>query len=451
MIQEEQYKGTWTILGTDINYDGSLKFDPINGPRLELHGSFGLTSMDRPIQIILGATTNGWVTLYDTHHQSGHGSNVTKTHITVYKPTFIFEGHQFQSPDDLCFDSVSFSIFNLLEWFDNCGLFQDGNFSLENISYKKPAKISFQCYDGCEANVEFGLTGRFLNQFYKINLDQTCEVTLQYDKNKHFREILSDVFKFVSFTAFCTYEQSYPIHIFFFREDLIDDFVQRKLHVANRKSIKLIYQNTFYNPRYKIRYPGQHLLRYNDIHDSLGSIVQGWFSKSVELEPVMKLLLISFINQYEFSTEKFMDTIRALETFHRFNHNKPLFTSDELASMMKKVSELELPKDQLDAIKSKIEHADEPYLAKRLAELIELYSFDYFNERVPDTKKFIIKAATSRNSYTHPDPAKPKSALKGAKLFDLTENLKLLLFSAILTSIGVKKEFYDQTTRSLIY
>ncbi|HMC87888.1 MAG TPA: HEPN domain-containing protein, partial [Chitinophagaceae bacterium] len=80
-----------------------------------------------------------------------------------------------------------------------------------------------------------------------------------------------------------------------------------------------------------------------------------------------------------------------------------------------------------------------------------LYTFPYFDERVRDKDCFIKKAKDSRNYYTHFDKSLEKKSLEGKDLFDLTENLKLILFSAIFKRMAVPVDAYDESVRYLIY
>ncbi|HMH21535.1 MAG TPA: HEPN domain-containing protein [Puia sp.] len=451
MIQEEIFKGEWSLPGGSESFTGTLTYDPLNGAKLEIFGKFDHRFGPISHEIILGKTKDGWVTLYDTHYSSGGSSNETGIVVSAYAPSFIFVGHQFQNLNELQFSSVSFSLFNLIEWTGFDGLSKEGEPPTHSFEYVKPKNINFKCYEGCEAKIEFDLSGRYLNAFYNIQLDQTCKVTFQYTLKKIFRDILSDIFTFLGFITLCTYEQSYPLTIFFSSNDIIDKFILDNLKKLTIKPIKCIYQNSFYNPDYKIKKLYQHLIKFESIAEQFGSIITNWFAKSKELEPVIKLLLLSFVNKYEFTTEKFMDMTRALETFHRQSFPNELIPKKEFANRLKKLCSTEQLPFEGKWLNDKLQFANEPSLKERLEELVRVYSFQYFNERVTNTATLCKQARDSRNYYTHFNKKLKNKSLKGKELFDLTENLKLLLISAVFKSIGISSDSFEQAARMLVY
>jgi len=452
MIQEQTFKGLWSLPGSMIKLTGFLTFDPADGPRLELVGTFNSYWDHKPHELVLGETTQGWITLLDVRYDSGGSSHVTKTTTAVYRPSMIFSGHRFESIDEIRFTSVSFQVFNLLEWLDIDGLTEERKYSDYEFNYKQPVPIPFNCYEGCECKIEFHLNGQYLNQYYKIQYEQACKVTFQYASKRNYNEILLDIFTFVGFVTLCAYEQSYPKKIDFFDDSLIDGFVQEKLNKVIPQAVECIYQNAFYSPDYKIRKWHQHLIRYSGIDKQFPSIIQKWFDKHKELNQVMNLLLRYFVDKYDFNTEKFMDAVRALEIFHRRNFpNHSLPESDYEKLKVKFSSVPELTPDEEKWIAAKLQHGNEPFLKRRLEDLIKQYSFAYFNERVPDTKKFCRQAVDLRNHFTHFDNSSTSKALTGKELFDLTENLRLLLFSAVFNTIGITSEAFDDTTRNLVY
>ena len=105
----------------------------------------------------------------------------------------------------------------------------------------------------------------------------------------------------------------------------------------------------------------------------------------------------------------------------------------------------------MEWLKEKLAFANEPTLKNRLEDLIETYSFAYFNERVNNRETFCKQAKDSRNYYTHFNKDLLRKALNGKELFDLTENLKLLLFSAVFKSIGIENDLFDEAVRRLVY
>ena len=365
MIQELSYKGEWSLPGESEIYSGTLIFHPATGAELEIIGRFGSGFMPPPIEVIHGKTISGWVTLFDTKHHAGHSSNVTSTDVTVYKPSFIFEGHRFESKDSLKFQSVHFSLFNLLEWLDPQAIKLNRDDNKYLMEYYKPENPKFKCYERCMGRIEFSLNSKNLNGHNKIEIYQESKIILEYETNKNYWDILKDIFVFVRFLTLCTYEQSYPLNIEFFADDLIDEFIQDHLGKSVLKPIKCIYQNSFYRPKYQTRKWHQHLLRYDSIKTRFESTVELWFKQLNDLEQPINLLLRSFIEKYDFSVEKFMDIVKALELVHRLNFPNYVLPKDAFEEQKKKFFLIDLSHEERDWIEQKLEHSNEPNLNKR--------------------------------------------------------------------------------------
>jgi hypothetical protein len=451
MIQEKVYKGRWYIPETSESLSGTLYFDPVNGPKLEVIGTFNNSYFDHSSsRIVLGDTTDGAITLVDCDFSHRQASNETGAVVSGYIPRFIFDGCHFRSFEELHFTSVEFSLFNLLEWLNVDGLLDDGLVKQYSFEYKKPEDICFKYFDECEGEIKFNLSAKNLGSNYHIQYDQTCGVILKYSHNKGFQEILNDIFNFVGFVTLATYGQSYPIEIKYFRDDIIEQNYLKHLKKEVSKPILCYYLNSFYSNSYKITKWPQHVVRFRDISDDFQNIIYKWYSKSKELEPVIKMMLSAFVNKYEFTIEKFMDTVRALETFHRHNHSNEVIPKEKYAEKLDSIVS-SFDKDEKKWLRDKLQFANEPTLKERLRDMVSIYAFPYFTEKVPDTELLCKQAKNSRNYYTHFAPKLKDKALDGRQLFELTEKLKLILFSAVFRSIGIDSSKFEEGAKRQIY
>src|SRR5690606_34348260 len=78
MIEEKEYKGEWQIPGDDVWHNGVLKFSPDKRTSLEIYGSFNNGLFDRNAQqIIIGKTSQGDITLVDSHYRSTKHTHTT--------------------------------------------------------------------------------------------------------------------------------------------------------------------------------------------------------------------------------------------------------------------------------------------------------------------------------------------------------------------------------------
>src|SRR5690606_5659347 len=120
---------------------------------------------------------------------------------------------------------------------------------------------------------------------------------------------LMDIYVFSGFITLNTFEQSYATKIMLRDEDYFED--------KKSKTISCLYNNPSYSSRYKHRTKGEHLVHYDDIKEQFPELIKNWYQKYHEIKPVFSLLLYSFKDKLKFSEDKFMDMIRAVETFHR--------------------------------------------------------------------------------------------------------------------------------------
>ncbi len=447
MIYDQLYQGDWYIPGQDKMVHGSLSYDPTNGPKLDVVGDFGWNV--GLINLVVGKTTDGFVTLLDVRRGGGKYWNETNTSSAQYYPGFIFHGYKFEKVEELVFDNVSFSLFNLIEWFNIDSLQEDDFGNL--FQYKPPKDIELACYEGCSARIEFYLFRDYSGGQFKTILKQSCKITLSYKSFRSFKEILRDIMVFFRFLSVCTYEQSYPLWIMLGNSNITMPDPNMPGLRQIPKEIRLIYHNSFYNKNHKVRRSVEHLIPYESIANSFEAIIREWFKISEELDPMLRLLVNPFLDKYDFSVEKFMDTMRAAETFHRRHHTNAVLSKEEFKRRLEQLCAVDLTDEERKWVREKLNFANEPTLKQRLAEMVTLYSFPYFQERVQEVDRFVKEVGDSRNYYTHFNPELEKKALKGKDLFDAMENVKLLLLAGVLGRIGIKSEVFDQAIRRLIY
>lgn len=451
MIQNEIVKGNWSLPGETESYSGTLTFNPIDGAELEIHGSFRRTYTHSSIGVVHGQTIDGWITLLNVRQVISTGSNVTGASLTKYTPIYIFVGHRFDSVEQIRFRCVKFSLFNLFEWINPVTVQEDSNKGHYILNYVTPAPIPLKCYDGCSGSIECSLDRKSGFDFQEVVIKQKATITLTYDYPRSYKEIIQDTLTFLRFLTLCTYEQSYFIDMILLDDDLQETISQGNQKRCIPKLIKLIYQSPFYSPIYKNRKFYRHLVRYESIVSDFETILPSWFTLSKELEQPLELIFRSFINKYEFSVEKFMDIAKAIELFHRLRFSNKVLPEEEFENRKAKFRLKDLTTKELEWIEGRMKHGNEPSLFKRLKELAKKYRFSYFDTRVENLGKFCIQASDNRNYYTHFDYSLKEKSFNGKELFDLMENLKLILLAGILNSIGIPTAAFEQSIQGVIY
>jgi hypothetical protein len=430
MIEEFEYKGRWRVPDEEFWYNGALKFHPGEPIILEIFGTFNPGMFDTEKKgIILGETTKGDITLVDSDYITHSHSFVSDVTIGKYRPSYIIAGHQFYSAESIQFSKTTFKTFNLFTWLDTAGLIRDER-NLLPSEYTKPESLSFKCFEECSGAIDFHHTLNLIFRNNRTEVEEDCSVSLSYNKSRHFKDILMDIYIFNGFITLMTFEQCYPLSISFIDPSYTED--------NKAKIIQCFYQNPDYNKKYKARSKGEFLMSFQDIRDEFSNLIRSWYKHYHEIKPVFSLMLYSFRDKQKFNDDKFMDIARAVETFHRRTTTCTKLPANEFELMVSRILEKIDKNDKKWLVKNNsLKYSNELSLKRRLLDLYKTYSSPYLLEQIPDPKRFFQKVVDCRNYYTHYSIENEKEALKGKNLFELNQKLKALLIICICKHIGI--------------
>ena len=445
MIENFEIKGEWKYARCDEWLKGSLTYNTETGALLILHGTFNPFLFEKSSkEIIFGKTTDGEVTLIDTWYIKSTTHNQTEITVSKYRPSIILVGHLFDSNKSLNFNRVKFKLFNLFNWFALTGKSVDLTKDVTgySVKYERVPEITFSLNDNC--NGKFSFTSR-LNSDSRINKSEISEeasITLEYNKATNYKLIIDDIFKFVRLITLFTYEQSYPISIIFENNKL----KKKESRAEYIKSINCIYQNSSYNKNHKVKMCFEHLVKYENVSNILPEILKKWFQKSEEIEDVIILLVNFFKNKYRFSSATFMDCVRALESYHRSYYNNDRIHAEKFKDLVKSIlKQVNLETEDNDWLKQRL-MLNEPNLRIRIKDLLKRNKNKY-TVSIPRVSKFCQNAITSRNYYTHYDQKLKRKALTGKELSEITQQIRGILISALLTDLGLDNEQFEDGLR----
>ncbi len=413
MIEKVEYKGSWRLPDSETWINGTLTFSPETGSVLELFGTFCNSSLFEPPyqEVILGKTTGGDITLVEVWYRSSkHIYNQIK--LGFYRPMKVFIGRHFNSKTEIKFREVSFQLFNLWDWFNISGInFEYNDQSRDySIIYTKPKTIEFLYHNDCRGNLNFFSPIEFKDSVHRIEIEEGCHVSLKNQIQTHYEDLLKDIMVFQGFVTLSTFEQSYPMSITFKDDDYFkeDDDEKRPLF------IRCMYQNNFYDKNHKVRLPSESLVGVNKIKDDFPNIIFLWNKQFHEIEPTILHLLEYFVNKNSFSSEKFLNIIKGLETFHKLTTNK------------------------------------KTTLKRRLEDLLNLYTNLYIVNQINNVDTFCKEVVDLRNDFTHPDLNFIGSSMKVELVYKLTQRLTGLLISCILKEVGIDNSFFEDRLISLL-
>ncbi|VXC20768.1 ApeA N-terminal domain 1-containing protein [Maribacter litoralis] len=441
MTSKFEHKGEWKLPNDENWINGTLKFDIEQGTSLELFGTFNQPFFDRDEQkIILGKTTNGDITLINSWYSSTKTSH-NGIIIGKYTPSIILEGHHFTESSEIKFSKVIFRVFNLFQWLNLTGL--EVNIKNQSKSYKieydEIPKIEFKLRENCEGKITFDGPITTNGPYNSIELKEAAYITLEYSKSEHYELILRDISKVIGFFTIVTFEQSYPQSIV-----LSDDKYKRKTFSLERnKYIKCFYNHTSYNKRHRLRNRAEHLVSFEDISTEFPKIIENWYNLYEDTEEVIFLILNHFKDKYRFTNDKFIDTVRALESYHRIHFNNDRIPKDEFEKLVSNIiTQVKLEEQDLNWLKQRL-MGNEPNLKIRIEELVEKHSNDFIEHNVPKVNKFARITTENRNYYTHYDIRKKKNALKGKELSELTRQNRAIIISCLLNHIGIDSKYFE--------
>jgi hypothetical protein len=448
MIENVEYKGKWRLPNSKKEISGDLRFSPKDGISLELNGSFRLDFLDQSNEsLILGKTNKGNITLVENRFQSsGHSNQIT---IDVYNPRVIFLGKHFNSINDIRFREVTFRLFNLFDWCNIHGLRLNlSTLSKFSVDYQEPPDVEFSLHEKCDGRIRFYSPLRTENPNNKINLSEECDISLVYKEKTHFKDILNDIFIFQKFITLSTFEQSYPLTIIFSDDDY---FVQNEKFKKNL-NIHCIYKNPLFDEKYEVRNSNESLIRFQDIREDFPKLIWNWFENYKKIEPPFILLMKYFYDRDTFSTEKFMDIVRGLETFHRMTSDKLKFSELEYNNKKRTILEtVDLSEKDKLWLNDLLNYSNELSLKNRLKDLINNHSNKYIQKKVVNIKRFCQSVVDTRNYNTHFDPKLKDKSLKDKDLFDVTQILTGLLISSVFGQIGIDDSIFEERMDKLLY
>jgi hypothetical protein len=430
MIEEFEYKGRWKVPEEESWYNGVLKFNPDKPPLLEIFGTFNPGMFDRDSkQIILGETTKGDITLVDSDYVTHSHSFESGVTIGKYRPCYIITGHHFPSFESIQFNKATFKTFNLFTWLNTAGLIRDERSFLPS-KYSKPESLSFKYFAECDGTIDFHHTLNLIFKNNRTEIEEDCSVTLTYSIERHFKDVLMDIYIFNGFITLATFEQSYPLSISLTSPNYAKD--------DKVKTIQCFYQNPTYSKKYKNRIRGEYLIDFESINNNFPTLIENWYKHFNEIGPVFSLMLYSFKDKFKFDDDKFMDIVRALETFHRRTTTCTKLPSNEFELMIARIFESIEKSDRQWLVKNNsLKYANELSLKRRLLDLFKNYSSAYLAEKIQEPKRFFQKVVDCRNYYTHYSKENQEHALKGKDLFELNQRLKALLIICICKHTGI--------------
>ena len=360
----------------------------------------------------------------------------------TYLPGYIIIGTHLSEPNSPFFNAIELEIELLTKWIDIWGFknTEDRSTNHFNIRYELPDDVEFIINDNVKGCFTFAgsSTHNYEEEFLSTH---KAKLKITSTENLTLHEILEFGWHFKKFLTLATQSNTYfkTIHLtskHIVGSDGDEVFPQRLELLYRQRQLELKVENN--NKLY-------FLFTFLDVAEQFQSLIKNWYNKKDILQPIIDTAYESYSKTPAFLETSFLNSIQALEIYHRRFRQKTYELIAEHSIIWEGIVN-NLSEEQVKYI-SKFEYAYEPGLTKRLKDLIKEFDISTIRRLLGNTKQtkdFIFKTVASRNYYTHYDLKSKDNALKGATLLYTTEKLKALLLVTILFELGLNHQTIEK-------
>jgi hypothetical protein len=452
MIESFELIGQWWLPGdTDNLLSGILRFDPINGIKLELIGSFEKkfpTKTRLEYDIILGVISRKQVTLHICNERE-HNFGAPGFQKYIFKVNTLFLGHHFNKIEDINFKSLTIRYTNLYDWVGKSGYNKDVKFDSDNkfktysLEIESPDKIELDL-DEFQIVIEHRFNVN--ENSSKINLEEYDVIEIIPNESSTLDDLRDNIcYHLQNFLSLGIGSAISPLSITGECEDCKVKYPDGKII---DKSIEIYY--AVKNPilAEKKIYPHEMFFSLSDIAEYLEEALKNWFGKAEDLKPVYDLYFGTLNNSSMYLEHSFMSLIQALESYHRRTYEGNYLPKDQY-SKVRDVLIMNIPdfvaEDHRESLESRIHFGNEFSLKTRLTAIFEDFG-EIFSSLIEDQDEFIKDVKNTRNYYTHYDESLKRKAKTGQDLFILTEKLKFIIEICFLKELGLPSDKIEKIT-----
>jgi hypothetical protein len=439
-----EFKGLWWLpgRGSSRKIPGTLRIPENGGAQLELTGSFGSLAGNpaakavKCLPIILGvADTGKRITLlesFPTKLSDSAGGFCTVT----YAIRTAFVGAHAGPRTPLRFSRMSVEYLYLVDWADLRGLTcSSGPGARYQCAYAEPDRVSLtsEALDGMKVeirsycNVEHGVGGVTMREW--AGCEMTPRIPMTFD------EYSTAIFGVQGLLSLAVARPSHALRV---TGTLVGRRTRSDTGAASPSPDRRV--TIHFSPVRADRTEEnvsalEMLFTLGQVADRIGELVDTWFTKMRDLRPVCDLFSAVQRGTKLYPETRFLFMVQALETYHRRTNSTNVSDRDELDRWVAEVIP-SAPPALRKRLKPRLKYIYEPSLRERLQNLLERHDVQV-RAFITKPKPFVDSVVTTRNYLTHYDPTSAPSAVTdGADLYNLSQDLKLLLEVCLLDELG---------------
>lgn len=415
---------------------GRLVFTPgKNGIRLSLIGSFeNYSAHDEPGNA--GMRMLGWighdkVTLnrgfFTGPHQKHLGSE-----LTAFYANEMFVGEHID--DEMSFDSVAVKLDHLGSWVGHAGIEQESIGSTHTIKFSPPPEEVSRFSRG-EISLGYSWkTGGGSIETASIN--SRPYLRIRYDHRHTFSKIQKDIGHLESLISMCVGAPAEVDEVTLFRSDVTITMMSGE-NSGILQSIRYIHNHLNHTPsaERKMLHYYQLLLSYKEL--GAVSTISTWLDKAATFQRALGSLISITRRKEMFAENKFMNVIYAAEALHRQILGQGRQMDQEIFDALITTYSEHTPHEHQKWLFSRLSHANEPTLVKRLSELASSVP-EASKALVGDRNRWAQTITAMRNDLTH--LASADEGPSGSYLYYLTESVFSIMKIFLLLNVGVSSD-----------
>jgi hypothetical protein len=405
MLEPFSSYGFWWIPKNEKQCRGILSFTKEDGIKLKIFEERLVNDKVSEIPLILGTLENGnSITLYKSYEFS-RKQRFPGLADSEYEVLYAFKKVHLDSLDKLIFNRISGRFQLLNKWWNRRNFkwtVHDDGKGVE-VRYELPDSSQIALDSSIKLQVYHRFTANLIGIDDQVTIKQFCYFRIESSKGLEFLDLLNDLLHFQDFLTFISFERCFPLEI--------------KVNIENSKvseRVEIIYKPGFDFEQY-IDIPRGAFLFYNEgSSDDVLLIIKNWYLLRKRIEPVFRLLMLSFYHNQVFHVNQFLNLCQALETFH--------LTMRERDESGRKIM------SGTFSLKNRVTDI--------LNELPE-----FLVQKITTNKDVLAaKISSSRNYYTHFDPKKKAKAISELECYSYAKKLQFMIVILIINELGFPKE-----------
>lgn len=392
----------WLVSNPDDSVAGTLRFDPENGAELELIGAFGGVAAFNTEELdygrILGVAEGKLFTL-ERCWEKGKRFQVPGIVRQNFHIGMVFEGAHLEQEGELLFGAIDVEIAGLAQWILRSGTTLTIEAGVDdavkgvNVAFSPVPDEECEIPDGqLKLGFGWGLSGDHIEETV---LTQRCYFRIDVDEPQELSSLLGYTSALQDLLALAAGDQGRVESITVRHADVVHKLPSgRVVHEAisvHFKTARSTTQQAIGRTRHDFAFSFADL-------GGLG-VVASWIQIARRHSATLALLLASRGGEIPFQEIRYLNALMAAEWFHREEFTNRILPKQEFRTRVSQIVDT-APDETRDWLRQVLQHANEPRLRDRLAEVAASLGEDAAL-LIPDVERWAKACSKLRNGLTH--------------------------------------------------